>query len=59
MSYEDIRTKEEATAYIAAVMRSPVSLNSPNFKIAVEVSTRFEVGIQDILVFMRERARRA
>jgi hypothetical protein len=55
MSYEDVRTKEEAVSYVAAVMRSPVSLLSQSFKIAMDLSSRFEISVQEVLVYQRER----
>lgn len=59
MNLTDIHTKAEAVAYVSAVMQHPLALLSPNFATAMDASRAFDVSVQDVLEFRREKARRA
>jgi hypothetical protein len=59
MQLIDIHTKAEAVAFVSAVMQHNVSLLSPNFATAMDASRAFDVSVQDVLEFRREKARRA
>ena len=52
-----INTREEAVAYVAAVMHSPPSLLSPVCAQAFELCERFELTARDLLTYRRERAK--
>ena len=59
MQLIDIHTKADAVAFVAAVMQHNVALLSPNFAVAMDASRAFDVSVQDVLEFRREKARRA
>lgn len=54
----DIQTKSEAVAYVSAVLCNPLSLLSPAFKKAMDLSRNFDINAQDVLQFRKERVQR-
>jgi hypothetical protein len=59
MNLIDFKDKVEAVAFVAAVMKHDVALLSPNFQLAMDACRAFDVSVQDVLEFRREKARRA
>jgi len=59
MDLIDIHNKAEAVAFVAAVMQNGLALLSPNFQLAMDASRAFDISVQDVLEFRREKARRA
>ena len=59
MDILDIKDKNEAVAFVCAVMQNNVTLLTPNFGLAMDVSKAFEISVADVLAFRREKARRA
>lgn len=59
MNLIDIHNKAEAVAFVSSVMQHNVALLSPNFATAMDASRAFDVSVQDVLEFRREKAKRA
>jgi len=57
MNAENIQTKIEATAYVAAVLRSAPALVSPSFQAAMDLSRKFDISAQDLLKYRKEQAK--
>lgn len=57
MNAENIQTKIEATAYVAAVLRSALALVSPSFQAAMDLSRKFDISAQDLLKYRKEQAK--
>lgn len=58
MNLIDIKTKAEAVALVSAVMQASPALLSPSFEFAMDVSRAYDVSVQDVLVYRREKAKR-
>jgi hypothetical protein len=52
----DVQTKEEAIDFVAMVMLTPLALMSPDFKLAMELSERFDITAQDVLMRRKKKA---
>ena len=59
MELIDIHTKAEAVAFVSAVMQNNLALLSSNFRTAMDASQAYDVSAQDVLMYRRERAKRA
>jgi len=59
MEIEKFHSKEEAVAYVSAVMQHGVALLSSNFNEAMDVCQVYEISAQDVLLFRKEKAKRA
>lgn len=52
----NVQTKEEAIDFVAMVMLTPLALMSPDFKLAMELSERFDITAQDVLMRRKQKA---
>jgi len=50
------QTKDEAIDFIVAVLVTPLALMSPDFKVAMELSERFDITAQDVLNRRKKKA---
>ena len=52
----NVETKEDAMAFVFAVMSSPRALRSPDFQVAMHLSERFRILAKDLLELRQDRA---